>query len=227
MNLKIKALVKLFGVVVTVTLSLIILFGTFMNKSFLENYRLMGVFLAALFSHSTIIARGLFTPLFLSLTEYYSPVILGFTAGLGGAFGELTAYYWGLGIKETLNPGEHKDPIPKWAEKYGLIIALIFASSPLPDTPIMLLAGSLRFPLWKLVLIQVAGKSIFYSLGAAIGSFIFMELKSIFEEIIVSILILAASIILCAAASWSRSREKILRFLEEILDKLNLKTFIK
>jgi len=226
MRLEIKALVRLFGAITTVILSLIILFGIFMNENSLENYKLIGVFLAALFSHLTIIARGLFAPLFLSLTESYSPVILGLTAGLGGAFGELTAYYWGLGIKEALNPSERKDPLPKWVEKYGLIIALIFASSPLPDTPIMLLAGSLRFPLWKLMLIQMAGKTTFYSLGAIIGSSILMGLKSIFEEIIASILILAASIVLCAAVSWSKSREKLLRVLEKILDKLNLKTFI-
>jgi membrane protein YqaA with SNARE-associated domain len=225
MRLEIKALVKLFGAITTAMLSLIILFGVFMNKSSLEDYRLMGVFLAALFSHLTIIARGLFAPLFLSLTEFYNPVTLGLTAGLGGALGELTAYYWGLGIRETLNPDGRKDPLPKWAEKYGLIIALIFASSPLPDTPIMLLAGSIRFPLWKLMLIQMTGKTTFYSLGAIIGGFIFIGLKSFFEEIIISILILAVSIVLCVAFSWSKSREKLLRVLEEILDKLNLKTF--
>jgi len=218
-----RALIILFSAVITAFLSLLILYGNFLNVSPLGNYGLIGVFLAALFSHLTVIARGLFIPTLLKLTEFYNPLILGLISGLGGAFGELTAYYWGLGIKEALASGKQTNDLPKWVEKYGLIVVLLFAASPLPDTPIILLAGSLRFPLWKLLIIQMIGKTTLYSIGAVVGGLIFMELASVVEEMIMSTIILIASIILCIAISWSKSREKLLEISIKIMNKLGIK----
>ncbi|MEM1581459.1 MAG: hypothetical protein QXK89_02980 [Candidatus Bathyarchaeia archaeon] len=214
---KYKVLLKLLGAVIAVVLSAVILYEAFIASSLLKNYGILSVFLAALFSHLTIVARGLFLPLFFSLTSMHNPLTLGLAAGLGGGLGELVAYYWGLGIKEALNPNEQTSSLPKWAEKYGSLMLLLFASSPLPDTPIVLLAGSLRFPLWKLMLIQITGKSILYSFGAIVGGFIFMELKSAFEEVIASTIILIASIVLCIIVSWNKSREKILYGLNKLI----------
>lgn len=223
MRAKSRALIKIFGATLTAVLSFVVLYEAFLLESPLKNYGLLSVFLAALFSHLTVVARGFFVPLFLSLVESYGPLVLGLIAGLGGALGEVAAYYWGRGIKETFSPDERRDPPPRWAEKYGLLVALIFAASPLPDTPIILLAGLLRFPLWKLMLIQVAGKSTLYFLGAVVGSFILMGLKSIIEEIIASTIILIASVILCIMVSWSKSRERILQILEKIMNRFGVK----
>lgn len=224
MGRRARAIIRLFGVIAIMVFSMLILSKMFTGDSFLEYYGLVGIFLSALFSHLTVIARGLFLPLFLSSTQFYNPLILGFVAGLGGALGEIIVYYWGSGIKEFLGSnrqgGKH---LSKQVERYSLLIALIFASSPLPDTPIMLLAGLLRLPLWKLVLIQVIGKTTLYSVGAAVGGFIFMELKSAFEEIIASIIVLAASIALCVIISWSRSRNTLLKILNKVLSKLGVK----
>ncbi len=218
-----RALLILLGAVITASLSLLILYENLLNIDSSRNYGLIGVFLAALFSHLTVIARGLFIPLFLALTESYNPMILGLAAGLGGAFGELTAYYWGLGIKEALASNKQNNNMPKWVEKYGLIAVLLFAASPLPDTPIILLAGSLRFPLWKLLIIQIIGKTTLYSLGAVVGGLIFMELSSVAEEMTVSTIILIASIILCIAVSWSKSREKLLELSVKIMSKIGIR----
>jgi len=217
-----KALIILFGVIIVASLSLLILYGNLLNIGSLTNYGLIGVFLAALFSHLTVIARGLFIPVFLALTELYNPLILGLAAGLGGAIGELTAYYWGLGIKEALTSSKLSN-IPKWVENYGLIVILFFAASPLPDTPIILLAGSLSFPLWKMLLVQIIGKTTLYSFGAIVGGLIFMELSSVVEEIIVSTIILVASIILCIAVSWSKSREKLFELSIKIMNKIGIR----
>ncbi|MEM2342330.1 MAG: hypothetical protein QXX94_06015 [Candidatus Bathyarchaeia archaeon] len=225
MKKKSKALIKLLGAIISMVFSFLILYGRFINGDSLGNYGLLGVFLAALFSHLTIVARGLFIPIFLPLTEIYNPIILGLTAGLGGAFGEIVAYYWGSSIKEIFNSSErNKASSYKRIEKYGLLMALIFASSPLPDTPIMLLAGSLHLPLWKLILIQIIGKTTLYSVGAIVGSIIFMELKSAVEEIIISTIILFASIALCIIVSWSKSRDMLLKILDKIMGKFRLKS---
>lgn len=223
MIVRIRALAKILGATITAILSVVILYEIFLTGSSLKNYGLVGIFFAALFSHLTVVARGLFIPLFLSLTELYPPITLGLVAGLGGAFGELVAYYWGSGIKEALGSNKRGDPLPKWVERYGLLAALLFAASPLPDTPIILLAGSLRFPLKKLIFVQVIGKTILYSFGAVVGGFIFIGLKSIVEEIIASAIILVTSIVLCIAISWSKSREKILQILVKIMRRLHVR----
>ncbi|MCX8170463.1 MAG: hypothetical protein N3E47_00625 [Candidatus Bathyarchaeota archaeon] len=219
MKMKVKAMVKLFGVVVTIILSTLTLYGSYtiniINIMLLKEYGLISVFLSAFFSHMAIIARGFFVPLFLSLTGKYNLLILGLSAGLGGGLGEIIAYYWGLSIKETLSSSrDENDILPKWIEKYGLLAILLFASSPLPDTPIMLLAGAFRFPAWKLIIIQIVGKTTLYTLGAIFGGFIFMELKSITEEAVTSTIILVVSVILCVLASWNKSRRKILGILD-------------
>ncbi|MEM2320594.1 MAG: VTT domain-containing protein [Candidatus Bathyarchaeia archaeon] len=208
-----KALAKIIGAAIAVAISLLALY----DGVFLKDYGLLGVFLAALLSHLSIIARGAFLPALFSLTEFYGPVLLGLTAGLGGALGEVTAYYWGSGIRDAFNTKREKDNLPKLAERYGLIILLLFASSPLPDTPIVLLAGSLRLPLWKVISIQVIGKTILYLAGAHIGCLIFMELKSVFDYEITSTILLVASFTLCILVSWRKSRDKILRGIDKII----------
>jgi len=227
MTTRAKALAKIIGALLTAILSMTILYEVIFANSLTENYGLAGVFFAALFSHLAIIARGFFIPLFLSLTKLYNPLILGLVAGLGGALGELTVYYWGLGIKETLSSDEKDNHLPKWVERYGLLVALLFAASPLPDTPIMLLAGSLRFPLSKIVFIQVIGKTTLYSLGAVVGGFVLIGLTSMTDEMSASAIIFVASIILCIALSWRKSREKILQVLERIMRRLHIRIDVR
>ncbi|MEM2150076.1 MAG: hypothetical protein QXW55_01505 [Candidatus Bathyarchaeia archaeon] len=221
MKVKVKAIIKLSGIIATMALSMLTLYRMPISDALLDKYEIIGVLLSAFFSHLTIIARGFFVPLFLSLTEKYSPLLLGLSAGFGGGLGEIIAYCWGSSIKETLSADKGgDDPLPKWIERYGLLAILLFASSPLPDTPIMILAGAFRFPLWKLTIIQVIGKTTLYTVGAVFGGFVFMELKSLAEEIFISTIILALSVILCILVSWGKSRRKILSFLDRSMRRI-------
>ncbi|MCW4020431.1 MAG: VTT domain-containing protein, partial [Candidatus Bathyarchaeota archaeon] len=185
--------------------------------SLLEEAGLVGIFLASMFSHLTVVGRDVFAPAFVSMMKYYSPVLLGFSAGVGGAIGEVTTYYWGLGIKEAVEENEENSTVSKWIEKYGLLAILLVAASPLPDTPVALLAGSARFPFRKFLIVEVIGKSLFYSLGAAAGSVIFESLSGFVSGWVLSILVVVASLTLCVIASWKRSREKVLQLLRRFL----------
>ncbi|MEM2261961.1 MAG: hypothetical protein QXK24_05870, partial [Ignisphaera sp.] len=82
MGAYIKALAKIVSATLAVIVSLFVLYGVFMDRAVLVEYGLPGIFLAALLSHLSIVARGMFLPALLSLTEFYSPVLLGFVAGL-------------------------------------------------------------------------------------------------------------------------------------------------
>jgi membrane protein YqaA with SNARE-associated domain len=149
--------------------------------------------------------------------SYYNPFLLGFSAGLGAAIGEVSTYYWGLGIQEAFKEDKQSSLVTKWIEKYGFLAILLVAASPLPDTPIVLLAGTARFPFKKFLAIQIIGKIAYYSLGAFVGGAIFQGLSNYMEEWILSASVLVASIILCVLASWSKSREWIIYVLRRIL----------
>jgi membrane protein YqaA with SNARE-associated domain len=212
-----KAIVNITAVILTAVISAIVLYQTFFAGSLLQEVGLLGIFLASMFSHLTIIGRDLFVPAFINLIKYYNPVVLGFSAGLGAAIGEVTTYYWGIGIQEAFKDDSQSQAVSKWIEKYGLAAILLVAASPLPDTPIVLLAGSVRFPFRKFFIVEVIGKITYYSLGAVVGGAIFQGLSNYVNEWILSVIVLAGSIVLCVMASWSKSREWIIHLLRKIL----------
>ena len=212
-----KAIANIAAVILTAVISAIILYETMFTGGMLQEAGLLGIFLASMFSHLTVIGRDLFVPAFINLMVLYNPLVLGFSAGLGAALGEVTTYYWGMGIQEAFQENSQSSVVTKWIKKYGLIAILLVAASPLPDTPIVLLAGTARFPFKKFLAIQIIGKTTYYSLGAVLGNVVFLGLSNYVEEWILLAVVLAGSLVLCVTASWSKSREWILRLLRKIL----------
>ena len=210
-----KALVNISAAILTAVISAVILYQTFLVGHQLQEIGLIGIFLASMFSHLTVVGRGLVVPVFVSMILSFNPILLGIAAGLGAAIGEVTTYYWGLGIQEAFRNNEKSSTVSKWVEKYGWLAILIVAASPLPDTPIALLAGTIRFPFRKFLAIQVVGKIVFYSFGAAVGSALFQSLSSSEDEWTVSLLLLIASIVLCVVVSWSKARNKAVELLRK------------
>jgi len=215
--MKKKSLVSITAAIATAVISGLILYETLIAHSLLAENGLIGIFLAAMFSHLTVIGRGVFVPAFLPLTAIFHPLLLGLSAGLGGAIGEVTTYYWGLGIKDAFKGDEKDSTLSRWIEKYGLIALLLIAATPLPDTPIVILAGSARFPLRKFLIIEAIGKTVWYTSGAAIGGLFLIHLSSFIEEILLSTVIVIASVILCIIVSWTKTREKVLQLLKRLL----------
>jgi len=209
-----KALVNIVAAVLTAIISAIILYQTFFMETLLQEIGLLGIFLASMFCHLTVIGRNLFVPAFVNLLKYHNPFLLGLSAGLGAAFGEVTTYYWGRGIQEAFKDNGQNGTLSKWIKKYGIIAILLVASSPLPDTPIVLLAGTARFPLSKFLAIQIVGKSAYYSFSAVVGGAIFQELSYHIEEWILSTIVLVGSLILCVLASCSKSRGWIMQLIK-------------
>jgi len=166
-----EAYLTIIGVTVTAFVSGYLLLLLFTDTARLIAMGLGGVFAASLLSHATMVARDIFVPLFLALTPFYSPVILGASAGIGGAIGDIIPYLLGLGVAETVKGkgSRVEDLVGRWIKKYGLWAVLIVAMTPLPDLPIVMLAGTRRLPFAKLVLIEAIGKTILYSIGAFVG----------------------------------------------------------
>ncbi len=222
-GLRFKPLLVISALAVVAALSAFILHHILGSGVDLGEYGLIGVFSASLLSHLTIVGKDMFIPVFLTLTRVYNPLLLGFSAGLGGAIGDTAAYYWGLGIGEALKGSGRvcgddggDDLISVWIRKYGYLAVLVVAVSPLPDAPIVLLAGSARFPFLKLLAIEVFGKIVWYSAGAFLGDAAFEHLTLTLGDTSSSILILVLSVILCVVASSDRVRGSLLRLVESI-----------
>ena len=175
-----RAVISIMVVSATAVLSAAILWRLMVDPSSLGQLGLLGVFTASMLSHLTVVGRDMFVPMYLPLTSLYPPVALGAAAGVGAALGEVTTYLLGWGIAESLkeNSGNVENRLTRWIKRYGLWAILLVAATPLPDTPIVLIAGSSRLHIGKLFLAECIGKTALYSLGAVVGGAFFTGLST-------------------------------------------------
>jgi len=213
-----RAYVSILGVAGTAVLSAVVLWRTLVEGSSLGQLGLGGVFLVSMLSHLTVVARDLFVPMFLPLTSTYSPLVLGAAAGWGGALGEVTTYFLGWGIAESVQEnGKTEDQIARWIRRYGLWAVLLVSLTPLPDTPLVLLAGSRRLPFKKLLLVEGAGKTVLYTVGAVVGGFVFTGLTDAMGSISASAVMVAVSLAFCVLVTWRRSRDMVFGWVERLI----------
>ena len=86
-------------------------------------------------------------------------LILGISAGIGGALGEMTAYYIGTHGTETLEGHKSYEWFQKGMKKLGGPIILISALVPLlPVDAAGLIAGAVRYPVVKFLIYLAIGK---------------------------------------------------------------------
>jgi membrane protein YqaA with SNARE-associated domain len=216
-TLRKKAVVSILAVVAVAVLSGVVLWRWSTDPDQLGQFGLGGIFLASMLSHLTIVARDMFIPMFLPLATVYHPLVLGASAGIGAAIGELTTYLLGWGVAESIQEGQSDDNrLARWIRKYGLWAVLLVAVTPLPDTPIILLAGSSKLPFKKLFLVECVGKTTLYSIGAVVGGVVFTELTGAFGTIAASALMVIGSLVFCVLVSWKKSRNLIFGWFERL-----------
>jgi membrane protein YqaA with SNARE-associated domain len=182
---------------------------------------LLGVFLASFIGHFSIIMKDiLFIPLFLYVSNFSHPLSLGLVGGLGGGMGELGAYLVGRGIgKFTINK-QKEATIPNWVKKLGLFSVLLFSITPIPDTPVLMLLGSVHFPILAVLALEIIGKTILYTSMAAAGGIIYSSVSGILPAPWDSVLITSASLGLSVVITWKRTRTRIFRFAHETISKI-------
>ena len=128
-------------------------------------------------------------------------------------------YLLGLGVAETVEKqgGKAEDLVGKWLKKYGLWAVLVVAMTPLPDLPVVMLAGTRRLPLQKLLIVEVVGKSALYMLAAWVGGGIFSLLIGAVGSMIASVGMVVVSIVFSIALTWPPSRDWLFRLLDKII----------
>lgn len=214
-----RAYLTITGVTVTALVSGYLLLLLFTDNTRLEAMGLGGIFAASLLSHATMVARDIFVPLFLALTPFYHPVILGVSAGIGGAVGDIIPYLLGLGVAETVEDkgSRAEDLVGRWIKKYGLWAVLIVAMTPLPDLPVIMLAGTRRLSFAKLLLLEATGKTVLYSIGAFVGGRVFELLIGVVGSWVASIGMVTASILFSIALTWPPSRDWLFGILDRLI----------
>jgi uncharacterized membrane protein YdjX (TVP38/TMEM64 family) len=71
----------------------------------------------------------------------------------------MTAYVVGVGGRGLMENRRLYDRLVEWLRKWGVMIIFLFALTPLPFDLLGIVAGVLRFPLWKFFLACWLGKT--------------------------------------------------------------------
>jgi len=214
-----RAVLSIASVVLVAAVSAYVLLGWMSNPDSILRYGLGSIFLVSMISHLTVVARDMFIPMYLPLATVYNPLALGVAAGIGAAIGEVTTYVLGWGVAETIEEQEGENSrLSRWIRKYGLWAVLLVAVTPLPDTPIVLLAGSNKLPFGRLFIVEAVGKTALYSIGAIVGGFVFTGLTGAFGGVGASALMVAGSLVFCVLVTWKKSRDVLFGWFERLFD---------
>jgi membrane protein YqaA with SNARE-associated domain len=101
-----------------------------------------------------------------------NPLLVGIVATVGATIGELTSYLVGYLGRKIIPSGylEKYGKAEYWMKKYGSFAIFLFALLPILIFDLIgIVAGSARFPLWKLILACFAGRLLRCLIEAYLG----------------------------------------------------------
>lgn len=150
--------------VVLVTIGVFFLRGMIKNP---RSYGYLGIFILSFMGSATILLPVPGVAAVLAGGWLLNPLFVALLAGIGEALGEVTGYMLGYSGREVLEGRALYRPLKEWMARRGYITLFAFSVVPNPVFDVVgVMAGALRFPLWKFLLICLAGKTI-KSLGIA------------------------------------------------------------
>ena len=134
------------------------------------NYGYLGAFLISLVTNGTIILPMPGILLLFALGASFNPFLIGIAGGAGGILGELTGYVAGYSGGSIVSKNQAYINTVKWVRRWGAIVVFIFSATPLPMDILGIVAGALRYPVWKFLLVGWVGKSLLYTGMALAGA---------------------------------------------------------
>jgi membrane protein YqaA with SNARE-associated domain len=130
-----------------------------------------GIFLVSLLGNATIILPAPSLALVFAMGSALPPLLVGLAAGIGEALGELTGYAAGFGGRAVIQDQRVYDRLEDWMQRRGGITVFVLSVLPNPFFDLAgIAAGTLRYPLWRFVLVCWLGKTIKTTLVAWAGS---------------------------------------------------------
>lgn len=166
---------RMVSVAIIITAALLTTFLAIWGSTSFEQFRAwgyLGLFLLGLVSSASLFFPGAFLALVVPAGAVWNPFVVGFVVGLGASLGELVGYWAGsAGQSIGFSPIRR---LLKWAERIGgfgvfvgvFIIAIV--PGPIFDAA-GLFAGAIKMPLQQFLLATFLGKSIRFTVTAAVG----------------------------------------------------------
>jgi uncharacterized membrane protein YdjX (TVP38/TMEM64 family) len=137
----------------------------------LGNYGYLGAFLVSLVSNASIFLPVPGLLLLVALGATFNPVLVGLAGAAGGSIGEMTGYVLGYGGRGITPSNKMYARAEGWMRRWGVMAVFIFSLVPLlPFDVAGMVAGVLRFPVWKFLLACWFGKAILYTGMAFAGA---------------------------------------------------------
>lgn len=151
-------------IVVAVSVGLFIFTRQYPDKvEAFSNYGYIGVFLGNLISSLTVILPVPGFLMFLPLLVTLNPVLVALVGATGGIIGEIAGYVAGYGGQAAMSKGRTYQRVEGWMKRWGGWTIFVFASAPFLLFDVAgLVAGALRYPLWKFMLFGWLGKVLKY-----------------------------------------------------------------
>ncbi len=120
-----------------------------------------GIFLVSMFGCATIILPAPSLALVFAMGTALPPVLVGLAAGTGETVGEITGYLAGFGGRAIIEDQKLYTRLTEWMMRRGDITIFLLSVIPNPVFDLAgIAAGTLRFPLWRFLLISLVGKTI-------------------------------------------------------------------
>lgn len=148
----------------------------------LGDYGYLGAFLLCLVCNATVILPVPGIVVLFALGTTLNPVLVALVGATGGIIGEMTGFMVGYGGREVV-PGKGRlyTMAENWMRRWGGWAVFILAAAPLPVFDVAgVVAGVLRYPLWKFLLIGWVGKSIKYILLVLAGAWGWQTILNLF-----------------------------------------------
>ncbi len=119
----------------------------------------LGAFVVTALSSATVVMPSPGFAAVLVMTKDLNWLLLGISAGLGGALGELTAYYVGAQGAKTLEGHKSHKWFQRGMDRFGGLIVFLSALIPLvPVDAAGLIAGAVRYPVVRFLIYLAIGK---------------------------------------------------------------------
>lgn len=121
----------------------------------------IGVALISLVSSASIILPVPGVLVAFPLVTALNPALVAVAASTGGIFGEISGYMAGFGGHGLTHGSEMHKRAEGWMKRWGSVTIFLFAAIPLVPFDIAgVVAGALRYPLWKFLIVGWLGKTI-------------------------------------------------------------------
>ncbi len=117
-----------------------------------------GAFAAMLVNNATIVLPAVGQIVVAGLSASLDPLLLGVVGGVGGTIGELTGYVLGVTGRRVVSAEVVERRLRRIPRRAFGPALFLFAVTPLPFDVVGILAGTVRFPIWRFLLWVGAGK---------------------------------------------------------------------